>query len=86
MTTISEFITVLVDRYAGELEPIQREFILGDFEAGEFDAAAIMMIEDGPVSAADVDEFERLLPQLAHLDRKIAQRVIAKRRSPSQQL
>lgn len=78
--TIKAFVTDLLDRYLGDLDPTATKFINGDFLAGEYETAAIMMIEDGPVSRADVDEFERLIPQLDEIDRPIAQRVIAKRR------
>lgn len=80
MSTVQDFITGLVDRYLDDLDPTAAKFIHGDFLAGEFDTEAIMMIEDGPVSADDIDEVERLVPQLDDLDRQVAVRVIAKRR------
>lgn len=80
-TTVKDFITDLVDRFLADLDPTAAKFIHGDFLAGEFDTAAIMMIEDGPVTNRDIDEFERLVPQLDDVDRPIALRAIAKRRA-----
>lgn len=76
MRTIDEFAKYLVDRY----DSAGQDITYGAFQAGEFEVAAICIIEDAPVTAEDIDELERLAAEFHDLDREIAERVIAKRR------
>lgn len=80
MSTIREFITDLVGRHVGDLDATAARLINDELAAGEYETAAIMMVDEGPVSIADVDQFEALVSQLDDFDQTIAQRVIAKRR------
>lgn len=80
MRTIQEFAHDLVQRYSGQMDPASAQMIAEDCAAGEFEVAAISVIEDAPVSASDVDELERLAADFDAVDRDIATRVIAKRR------
>lgn len=80
MSSIKDFATGLMDRYLGDLDVNAAFFVTSPYAAGEFEAAAISIIEDAPVTLADVDELERLAVEFDAVDKKVADIVIAKRR------
>ena len=81
MSTIESFITDLMGRRGGELDATGARLIADELAAGEYETAAILMIDAGPVTISDVDEFETLIAQLDEVDRQIARRVVIKRRA-----
>jgi hypothetical protein len=82
MRTIEEFAEALVQRYRGQLTPSTAGSIVADdLAAGEYEVAAISVVELGPVSRQEIDELEQLAATFEYSrDREIAERVIAKRR------
>lgn len=80
MRTTEEFAKQLVDNYAAELGAENHRVLVEEIGAGEFEVAAICVVEDAPVSNEEIDELERISAQFDHVDRPIADRVIAKRR------
>lgn len=81
MRTVEEFAAALVQRYAGDLDPANRRITESDLASGEFEVAAISVIEMAPVTPAEVDELEQIAAGFDSVDRGVALRVVAKRRS-----
>jgi hypothetical protein len=69
MRTIAEFAEHLVGRYADELGADNHRVLVGDVGAGEFEVAAICVMEDASVSAEEIDELERLSADFDPVDR-----------------
>lgn len=81
MRTVEVFAAALIERYSGDVEPSAAADIAEDFAAGEFDVAAISVVEVAPVAVAEVDELERLAASFDAAGQRAARDVIAKRRS-----
>lgn len=57
-----------------------RQCVIDAINAGEAELAAVTVVEMAPVTVDDLDELERLAIDFDHVDRPIAEEVIAKRR------
>lgn len=80
MRSAYEFAAALIEKYSAAIGDSARERLLADL-SGDDEVAAICVVEDAPVSAAEVDELERLSERFAYqVDRDVAAAVIAKRR------
>lgn len=79
---VKQFAAHLVERYADTMDPAAAELVRGDLAAGEWESAAIVVIEDAPdVSAVDITRLKILAADFDDTDREIALRVVAKRRA-----
>lgn len=81
MSAIESFVRDLMGRRGDELDVAGAQMINDELAAGEYETAAILMVEAGPVTIGDIEAFERLVPQFDDIDAQIARRVIAKRRA-----
>lgn len=73
MRSIEEFATALVRKYPRETMAAE------DLAAGEFEVAAISIVEAAEVTAAEVAELERLAAGFDDVDRRAAAAVLAER-------
>lgn len=70
----------MLDKHRSSVDPAAFEIAQDAFRAGEFEVAAISIVEDAPASADELRELELLAAVFDPPDREIAERVIAKRR------
>lgn len=73
--SIGEFAEALVQQHEAEVP-----MAVDDYRAGEFEVAAISIVEVADVTAADIDELETLAAGFNDVDRRAATAVITKRR------
>lgn len=81
MRSAYAFAAALIEKYSAELGDAATHQLLGDL-SGDDEVAAICVVEIAPVSAAEIDELERLSATFEYqVDRDVAATVIAKRRN-----
>ena len=78
---VDRFARTLLAKYRDRLDGAAWEIANDAYRAGEFEVAAICLVEDAPASADEVNELEGLAASFDAVDREVARRAIAKRRS-----
>lgn len=81
MSSIEDFAAELLRRYGADLKAGARRIIEGDFHAGEWEVAAIFVIEVAAnVTPQELAELAAFAADFDPIDAKVAALVIAKRR------